>query len=81
MIDCSKCKRDSICHTPDKHMGGCHSYEEADPDVVRVVRCRDCRLSKKSCFGEKMRFCRNDQHHHKLDHFCGYGERRNDATD
>lgn len=38
MIDCSKCKRDSICHTPDKHVGGCHSYEEADPDVVRVVR-------------------------------------------
>lgn len=70
MIDCSKCKRDSICHTPDKHMGGCHSYEEADPDVVRVVRCDQCK---------RQQMCRLAQ---RLggDGYCSEGERKNDVS-
>ena len=45
---------------------------EAEP----VVRCKDCRLSRKSCFGEGWRFCRNNQHHHKQSSFCSYRERK-----
>lgn len=48
------------------------------PDVVKVVRCKDCRFGIKSCFGGGWRYCRNNQHHHKEDHFCSYGERRAD---
>ena len=47
-------------------------------DFVRVVRCKDCRLSEKSCFGEGWRFCRNNKLHHKQSSFCCYGEKRAD---
>lgn len=43
-------------------------------DVVEVCRCKNCRLSKRSCFGEEWRYCRNNGSHHKKEHFCSYGE-------
>ena len=46
-------------------------------DVVPVVRCKDCDKSKEShLMGEGWRFCMNNSQHHKNDHFCGYGERK-----
>ena len=50
-------------------------YAEKMDDFVRVVRCKDCRLSEKSCFGEGWRFCANNKLHHKQSSFCCYGER------
>ena len=49
-------------------------------DAVEVVRCKDCDKSVPSdMLGCGWRFCRNNSQHHKDDHFCGYGERRNDG--
>lgn len=46
-------------------------------DAVPVVRCKDCDKSERSyVFGSGWRFCENNQQHHKDDHFCGYGERK-----
>jgi hypothetical protein len=46
-------------------------------DAVEVVRCKDCDKSKRSpLFGRGWRFCKNNQQHHKDEHFCSYGERR-----
>ena len=47
-------------------------------DAVEVVRCKDCRLSEESYFGDGWRYCRNNHHHHNDNHFCSYGERRAD---
>ncbi len=51
-------------------------YSMPAADVVEVVRCKDCRISENSMFGENWRFCKNNQQSHKVDHFCGYGERK-----
>ena len=86
MIDCNKCKRDPICHTPDKHTGGCHSYEEANPDVVRVVRCKDCKYwnIREGNDLNKKYFCAVDDMWCKparaADDFCSYGERKNNEN-
>jgi hypothetical protein len=46
-------------------------------DAVEVVRCKDCDKSKRShLFGSGWRFCMNNSQHHKDEHFCSYGERK-----
>lgn len=50
-------------------------------DVVEVVRCKDCKCGEKD-EGENVLsyFCRYDGCAWNYgNHFCGYGERRNDA--
>lgn len=46
-------------------------------DAVPVVRCKDCDKSQNSSLmGEGWRFCMNNSQHHKEDHYCSYGERK-----
>ena len=46
-------------------------------DAVPVVRCKDCDISQKSfAWGDGWRFCENNNQHHKDDHFCSYGKRK-----
>ena len=46
-------------------------------DAVEVVRCKDCNKSVRSpLFGSGWRFCKNNSQHHKDEHFCSYGERK-----
>ena len=48
-------------------------------DVVAVVRCKDCDISTEShLMGDGWRFCKNNSQHHKDEHFCGYGKRRDE---
>ena len=57
----------------------CKHFLEERPieDAVEVVRCKDCDKSKRShLFGSGWRFCMNNSQHHKDEHFCSYGERR-----
>lgn len=56
-------------------IGGCHTFTDK-ADLVEVVRCKDCKKYREP-------FCmRNDSKNGYLtvvppDHFCSYGERRN----
>ena len=52
--------------------------EEASAvEVAPVVRCKDCDKSERSSlFGRGWRFCENNKQHHRDDHFCSYGARK-----
>ena len=78
MIDCRKCQYDPICHVPQKHETGCENYKEADPDVVRVVRCKDCKYVYPTLDGRMLCGAMTNPNWVSEDHFCGYGERRAD---
>ena len=51
-------------------------------DVVEVVRCKDCKFCTET-YDNGDCWCSHDEHLQwfKVNHFCGYGERRNYATD
>ena len=51
-------------------------------DAVPVVRCKECDKSVQSpLLGCGWRFCKNNGQHHKDEHFCSYGERKDGAED
>ena len=59
----------------------CEFYADDAPavDAVEVVRCKDC---KYYCNGWHCNLYLNVSHETKPDHFCSYGERRdNERTD
>jgi len=45
-------------------------------DAVPVVRCGDCGISCESRIGDNWIYCHNNEMHHKKQHFCSYGKRR-----
>ena len=54
-------------------------YMQKNPDIVEVVRCKECKYGT-LCYGEIK--CTLDEDdcgivlYHKPQHYCGYGERR-----
>ena len=44
-------------------------------DMVEVVRCKDCKLAKKSDVLDGWYYCRNNRYTHRADNYCGYGKR------
>jgi hypothetical protein len=55
-----------------------NGYDKGYADAkAELVRCKDCNKSKRShLLGSGWRFCMNNSQHHKDEHFCSYGERR-----
>ena len=51
-----------------------------DPDIVRVVRCKDCKWERKHRFFEHEYFqCERPKHEYRViepDDYCSYGERK-----
>ena len=45
-------------------------------DVVEVVRCKDCRMSKEDAMIDGWYYCDHNELTHNPEHFCSYGERR-----
>jgi len=45
-------------------------------DAVEVVRCGECGISCESRIGDNWIYCQNNELHHKKQHFCSYGKRR-----
>lgn len=45
-------------------------------DVVKVVRCKDCRLATEDIMIDGWYHCYNNGMMHKPDAFCSYGERK-----
>ena len=84
LIDPEKCYCIAKAYHSDfeQNMANLHSLRELlddcpTVDAVEVVRCKVCNKSKHShLFGSGWRFCMNNSQHHKDDHFCSYGERR-----
>lgn len=56
----------------------CHHFKAA-ADVVEVVRCGQCKhwkINPCNLYGGYCRYCDSA----KIDHFCGYGERKEKTT-
>lgn len=53
-------------------------YRKDNSDFVKVVRCKDCAIGKgrTAKMGAGWIYCNNNEQYHREDHFCGYGERR-----
>lgn len=47
-------------------------------DVAKVVRCKDCRLATPDIMIDGWYHCDNNDMSHKPDHFCSYGERKDE---
>ena len=45
-------------------------------DVVEVVRCKDCRMAEEYLMIDGWYYCNNNELSHKPNHFCSYGERK-----
>ncbi len=43
-----------------------------------IVHCKDCRLAKESNHFDGWYFCKNNQMTHQPNHFCSYGERKDE---
>lgn len=53
-----------------------HCQSVSNADLERVVRCKDCQLAKESNDFDGWYFCKNNQMIHKPNHFCSYGDRK-----
>lgn len=47
-------------------------------DMQEVVRCKDCRLATPDIMIDGWYHCDNNDMSHKPDHFCSYGERKDE---
>ena len=47
-------------------------------DVVEVVRCKDCCMARPDIMIDGWYCCDNNNMSHKPDHFCSYGERKDE---
>lgn len=47
-------------------------------DVVAVVRCKDCRIARPDIMIDGWYHCDNNDMVHRPDHFCSYGERKDE---
>lgn len=45
-------------------------------DVVEVVRCKDCKMATEDILLEGFYLCEKDLMLYGADHFCNYGERK-----
>lgn len=61
-----------------------HILDFLEEDVEKVVRCKDCKYGMKSHlqppYEKRTHLCRHswEGEYHEPDHFCAYGERRDD---
>ena len=54
--------------------------EKAKPaDVVEVVRCKDCRMAEEYLMVDGWYYCNINSLSHKPNHFCSYGERKEEG--
>lgn len=47
-------------------------------DVVEVVRCKNCRMAEEDQMIDGWYYCNNNELSHKPNHFCSYGERKDE---
>ena len=75
---CTDCGHRIVCHLSDMYIHDCSNY--MSPDVVSVVRCRDCAncdFSYPSCDKEgnltEAYYCETHKMNVKPEHYCGEG--------
>lgn len=47
-------------------------------DMQEVVRCKDCRIARPDIMIDGWYHCDNNDMIHRPDHFCSYGERKDE---
>jgi Lar family restriction alleviation protein len=67
-------------HTPTQaieRIGKLRTQPKNEP----IVRCGECKIGGSSDVGGDWVFCKNNQLHHKKDHYCSYGERKPERSE
>ena len=83
---CETCLYNKNCQFLAKHpktiVDGCTVYKDAT-NVVEVVRCKDCKYAFMTIDGEEVKYCDMFDSDYGVyfdkNHFCSYGERKNDG--
>ena len=86
-IDADALKADGWCLTRDynEHFVAFTEYEDLDDvqtaDVVKVVRCKECKHSRSDEYEPLWCYRSEVCEPVKADHFCGYGERKDEVEE